>query len=207
MVADCRCHRFNAYPWSPNLHQACLEHHYRSLQLSKLKTKRSYEVAYDKIIPLLKDTKLELNPPETVSSCQQQAHQKLRELRQSAKTKFQEFLSSLLMTATVTKTKIKNLIPGLKQAEEIIDASKWYGESSIHPHQEVLIPSQVNPTQWIPALTEKLWRSTSFSTAKPTSAKPMAPHSHNHSYQTFWDSIDSHHLANKSLMANLSHQN
>jgi len=84
MAADYRCCRFNAYPRSPELHEAFLEHQYWSLQLSELWTKQSYEAAYNNIIILLKDTKLELNPLETISSQQCQAHQKLRELCQLA---------------------------------------------------------------------------------------------------------------------------
>jgi len=79
-AADWKCSRFNAYPWSPELHQAFLEHRYWTLRLSELRTKQSYQTAYTKIATLITGMTLELNPPETVSSHQCQAHQKLWEI-------------------------------------------------------------------------------------------------------------------------------
>jgi len=114
MTADWKCCRFNEYPWSPKLHQAFLEHWYWSLWLSELWTKWSYEATYNKILTLIKGTKLKLNLPEMVSSHQHQACQKLWEICRLAQTKCRECLNSLLKAATATKNKDKKSDTGVE---------------------------------------------------------------------------------------------
>jgi len=117
--ADQQCHQFQDYPWSLTLHQAYIEHHYWTFQLSEFKMERSYAASYERLQPLLKDVDLNITPPATISSKQQQARQKLREIHRTAVTKRKEHLNTLIQAARATKNKArKQLILGMKQAEE-----------------------------------------------------------------------------------------
>jgi len=139
MEADCRCRRFNAYPWSPELHLAFLEYQYWSLQLSKLGTKQSYEAAYNKIILiLLKDTKLELNQRQYAADSIKPARN-LRVLCQLAQIKCREFLNSLLKAATATKNKDKKSDTWIEtgQGKTLLLLNGMANPTSIHTRQNL----------------------------------------------------------------------
>jgi len=62
---------------------------------------------------------LTVTPPDTISSKQRQARQKLREIHRTAVAKCKEHLNTMIQAARATKNKArKQLILGMKQAEE-----------------------------------------------------------------------------------------
>jgi len=60
--ADRKCCAYKQSPWSPELHQAFMEHRYWNLCCSKLRNDRDYSEAYNAIGALLTPTQSNYNP-------------------------------------------------------------------------------------------------------------------------------------------------
>jgi len=65
--ADQKCWVHKNTPWSPELHEAFLEHRYWNLCCSELRKDRDYSAAYNVISTLLPPAKTQLLPDQTVS--------------------------------------------------------------------------------------------------------------------------------------------
>jgi len=114
--ADRKCQRFKEHPWSPTLQQDYLVHQYWMVKLSKVKTKRKFEVALQNLRKCINDPTHLIQPDgTTISSCQRAAHTQLWTMRREAFEKRKQFLNQLLADANHTKDKqCKQLILSLE---------------------------------------------------------------------------------------------
>jgi len=118
--ADQQCTKPGHHPWSPDLHEAYLVHHYWTLKWSTKRTGRNYPQAFAKIEARVPHNKL--NPPHlrTISANIRDSRKKLKAIHKAALDKRQAHLDNLIKAAHICKdTKRKKLIFCLKRAEEL----------------------------------------------------------------------------------------
>jgi len=75
--ADIKCRPHHIYPWSPDLHNAYLDHRYWSVSLTEKRTKCSHTHALDAIKSKLSPHFLPLSPPDTISTRLRRARHQL----------------------------------------------------------------------------------------------------------------------------------
>jgi len=117
--ADKKCNKYRDAPWSPELHQAFLQHRYWRVQLTAFKTKRDFRTVLADIQSRLKTIMPPLDGIKSITSQLRIAQNNFRTIRQQAKQKREDFLTSLLQAAGNTNDKKRRqLISHLKRAEE-----------------------------------------------------------------------------------------
>jgi len=118
--ADQKCTKPGHHPWSPELHEAYLIHHYWTLKLSTKRTGREYPQAFAKIEARVKPNKLRPQHLHTISANLRHAQQTLSAIHKAALDKRQAHLEELIQAANTCKDNHrKKLIVCLKRAEEL----------------------------------------------------------------------------------------
>jgi len=118
--ADQKCVKAGNAPWSPQLHEAYLIHHYWTLKLSQKRTGRNYPQAFQAIETKVHPSKLCPGHLTTISANLRAAQNLLREYHKTAKEKRQAHLDELISSAGVCNDQCKKkLILCLKHAEEL----------------------------------------------------------------------------------------
>jgi len=118
--ADQTCVKAGTAPWSPQLHEAYLIHHYWNLKLSHRRTGRNYPHAFNTIEQQIPPAKLKPAHLLTVSANLHAAQTLLREIHKVAQEKRQAHLDELIKAAGICKDQRKRkLILCLKRAEEL----------------------------------------------------------------------------------------
>jgi len=151
---DAKCRPHHIYPWSPDVHNAYLDHCYWSVSLTEKQTKRSHANALNAIKSKLGLHFLPLSPPDTISTCLHKARHKLRQIQCDAIKRRQQHLNDMLRDARAAKnTESKQLILGLKQAEETRQCFAMVCQI-LHPSTpgrltHILIPRQNNKLEWV----------------------------------------------------------
>jgi len=82
--ADAKCRKFQAYPWSPELHCAYLDHKFWTISLSEIRAKRSHAASLKIIKERLGPKFIPLVPPDTVSIRLRRAQHRIREIHREA---------------------------------------------------------------------------------------------------------------------------
>jgi len=117
--ADQACAKAGMAPWSPQLHEAYLIHHYWSLKLSHQRTSRNYPNAFRAIKQKIPPSKLQPDHLTTISSNLRAAQKLLHKIHKVAKEKRQAHLEELITAAGICKDqRKKKLILCLKRAKE-----------------------------------------------------------------------------------------
>ncbi len=118
--ADQKCVKFGAQPWSLQLHETYLIHHYWTLKLSHRRTGRNYPQAFQQIESRIPKEKLYKPNIHTISAHLREAQNQLKKIHKEAKEKCRDHLNELIAAATICKDqKKKKLILCLKRAEEL----------------------------------------------------------------------------------------
>jgi len=120
ITADQKCVKQGTSPWSPQLHEAYLIHHYWTLKLSFKRTGRNYPQAFSKIEE--KVPRAKLHPPHlhTITANLREAQKNLQSIHKEALEKHQAHLDDLVKAAHTCKDQKRNkLILCLKRAEEL----------------------------------------------------------------------------------------
>jgi len=118
--ADQTCVKAGSAPWSPQLHEAYLIHHYWTLKLSQHRTGRNYPNAFNEIEIKIPPAKLHPAHLTTISQNLRAAQKLLHEIQKVAKEKRQAHLEDLIKAAGICKDqRKKKLILCLKRAEEL----------------------------------------------------------------------------------------
>jgi len=108
------------HPWSPQLHEAHLVHHYWTLKLSTKRTGCNYPQAYAKIEAQIPQDKLKPPNLQTITTNLCNAQTKLCTIHKEAQDKQQKHLKDLITAANTCKdTHHKKLILCLKRAKKL----------------------------------------------------------------------------------------
>jgi len=118
--ADQACVKAGNAPWSPQLHEAYLVHHYWNLKLSQKRMGRNYPQAFAAIEHKIHPSKLKPAHLLTISANLRAAQTQLREIQKVAQEKRRAHLDELIQAAGICKDQRKRkLILCLKRAEEL----------------------------------------------------------------------------------------
>ncbi len=152
--ADAKCRPQHLYPWSPDLHNAYLDHRYWSIRLTETRTKRSHATALEAIKSKLGPKFIPLSPPDTISTRLRRARHQMRQIRRDAIKRRQQHLQDMLREArAANNTERKQLILGLKHAEETRQCFALVRQilhsSTPGGLTHILIPRQNDKLEWV----------------------------------------------------------
>jgi len=105
--ADQNCVKAGDAPWSPQLHEAYLIHHYWNLKLSQKRTGHNYPQAFTSIEQQITPSKLHPAHLLTISANLRSAQKLLRDIQKIAQEKCQTHLDELIQAAGICKDQRK----------------------------------------------------------------------------------------------------